>query len=58
MSSWNKYRTYEDFEREELWSSDLLYSTLSGLDDAPRGDPERPGAADDEGLDELDFDLD
>ena len=58
MNTWNHYRSYEDFEREELWSSDVLGNTLAGLDDGPRGDPDRLGALDEERLEEIDFDLD
>ena len=58
MSMWNHYRSIEEFEREELWASDLTNSSLAGLDDGCRGDPDRLGGCDEERLDELDFDLD
>lgn len=32
MSTWNRYRTFEDFENAELWSSEIVGGALESLD--------------------------
>lgn len=32
MSIWNRYRTFEDFERNELWNSEIVAGALQALD--------------------------
>ncbi len=32
MSSWNRYRTFEDFEHAELWESEIVSDELQALD--------------------------
>ena len=58
MNMWNRYRTFEDFEREEMWSTDLASSAYRGLDDKPRRDFDSHGACDDDDSDDDDLDLD
>ena len=55
MGMWNRYRTFEDFERQELWSSDLAPGALAGLDDWGVRAPGRANPADDDV--EQDFDV-
>ena len=33
MDPWNNYRSFEDFEREELWSMDHIFGALHELDE-------------------------
>ena len=58
MNMWNRYRTIEDFEREEMWSTDLASSAYRGLDDGTRKDFDTHGARDDDDPDDLELDLD
>ena len=38
MSSWNQYRTFEDFENAELWNSEIVGGALQALDDWEKSD--------------------
>lgn len=56
MGTWSRYRTFEDFERQELWTADLSARPLPVLDDEcgwdrPLGPAPQVEDDDDEGLD-------
>ena len=38
MSTWNRYRSFEDFENAELWSSEIVDGALQVLDGWEKGD--------------------
>lgn len=58
MSMWNHYRSYEEFEHEELWSTDLSSCAYRGLEDGNRKDRDAHGPPDDDELEDVDLDLD
>ena len=55
MRAGTHYRSFEDFERDELWSSDVSGSKFAGLDDDLRPAWRRDADEDDDDLQELDF---
>jgi len=63
MNNWNKYRTFEDFETAELWSSEIVTGALQSMDDEWSGFDDKVSFADDvddadgEELDDLDHEL-
>ena len=48
----SQYSSFEDFERDELWSVDLIHGALTDIDDAERRSKDDD---DDDDIPELDF---
>ena len=59
MTNWNRFRTFEDFEHAELWSSEIVGGALESLDDEWSGFDDKVSFEDDlddDDVDEDDFD--
>ena len=62
MSSWNRYRSFEQFEREELWSNEAIFGSQPRLDTGDLRERRGPAGGvaeddeDDEEVTEIDCD--